>query len=64
MFKDLSWFSVLLGMNFDFEQPTLSREAVKSVELILVNKQKTIKDLMTSLPNHYQYLKEQIYYTS
>jgi Tryptophan halogenase len=61
MFRDLSWFSVLLGMNFNFDTPNIDRSMLDTVDLVVANKRKMISDLMGRLMNHYQYLKEEIY---
>lgn len=61
MFRDLSWFSVLLGMNFRFDPPEVETSVLYSVEAILKSKRKTTADMMNKLPNHYQYLKENVY---
>jgi len=61
MFRDLSWFSVLLGMNFSFDTPAIDSTTLNTVNLILADKRKTIEEKMKSLPNHYQYLKEELY---
>ena len=61
MFRDLSWFSVLLGMNFSFDEPTLDDTVLNAISRVLADKQKTTADAMNVLPNHYEYLKEQVY---
>lgn len=61
MFGDLSWFSVLLGMNFDFGLPVVGATSLIAFNLLLSDKQQAIQDMLVSLPNHYEYLREQVY---
>jgi hypothetical protein len=60
-FRDLSWFCVLLGMNFDFEVPKPSSRALQAADAIARERRKRTKDLSSQLPNHYQHLSRVIY---
>ena len=59
MFRDLSWFSVLLGMNFDFETPVVSSAALAAFNRLLPDRRMAVQDLLSRLPNHYDYLSGQ-----
>jgi hypothetical protein len=61
MFRDLSWFSVLLGMNFDFEVPKVSRAILAAYEVLMDDKRKSTEDLLRQLPGHYEYLRREVY---
>jgi tryptophan 6-halogenase len=61
MFRDLSWFSVLLGMGFPFDQPLLDAEQLRKMHSILQQKRQRVQKLLVKLPNHYRYLNEYVY---
>ena len=61
MFRDISWFAVLLGMNFPFDSEPMDRVQLTAARLIRERKQASIRELMVKLPNHYRFLKESIY---
>lgn len=60
-FRDISWFAVLLGMNFHFDVPTPTASALESASRIARDKRRTIKELASKVPNHYGYLASDIY---
>jgi tryptophan halogenase len=61
MFRDISWFSVLLGMHFPFDSPSVDRSLLAAAGLIQQQKREFIRHMTTKLPNHYRFLKETIY---
>jgi len=61
MFRDISWFSLLLGMEFEFDVPELDGTALRAVKDLLATKRKTLEHLMSNLPNHYEYLRDNVY---
>jgi tryptophan halogenase len=64
MFRDLSWFSVLLGMRFTFDRPVLDGTKRRKMEAVLQQKRQLIDRLLIKLPNHYRYVKEHVYENS
>lgn len=60
-FRDISWFCVLLGMNFHFDLPRPSESALESASRIARDKRRRTKELATQVPNHYAYLASDIY---
>jgi tryptophan halogenase len=60
-FRDLSWFCVLLGMNFKFDVPKVSETALNVADAIVRDKRKRVKDLLAQVPNHWQHLSSVIY---
>jgi tryptophan halogenase len=61
MFRDISWFAVLLGMNFQFDPEPVSNSLLTAAKLIRERKRESVKEMMVKLPNHYRFLKENIY---
>ena len=61
MFRDISWFAVLLGMNFPFEPEPVDRALSTAARLIRERKRESIREQMIKLPNHYRFLKESLY---
>jgi hypothetical protein len=61
MFRDISWFSVLLGMNFDFNTPTIEPEALNMAQRIRDATAKAVAEMSVKLPNHFAYLRDQVY---
>ena len=61
MFRDFSWFSVLLGMHFDFDQPSFNAALLRKMDAVLQQKRKRVERLLVKLPNHYHHLKEHVY---
>jgi hypothetical protein len=61
MFRDISWFSVLLGMNFGFEPFLLDQKLITAASLIRQQKREFVRHMNAKLPNHYRFLKETIY---
>jgi hypothetical protein len=60
-FRDLSWFCVLLGMNYKFDVPKVSDGALAAAESIAREKRKRTKDLLAQVPNHWSHLSGAIY---
>ncbi len=60
-FRDISWFCVLLGMNFPFDLPRPSARALDAAERIARDKRRLAKELMTRVPNHYRFLSSEVY---
>jgi len=56
-FRDISWFSVLLGMNFDFHVEHVGDELLKKAEDILRGKSLVINSFSARHPLHYDFLK-------
>jgi tryptophan halogenase len=61
MFRDISWFAVLLGMNFPFAPDPIERSLMVAGQLIRERKRAAVKEGMAKLPNHYRYLRESVY---
>jgi tryptophan 6-halogenase len=61
MFRDISWFSVLLGMNFEFDTPSVDYPTLDRGRLIRDAKARTVAEMSDKLPNHYAYLRNQVY---
>jgi hypothetical protein len=60
-FRDLSWFCVLLGMNFKFDVPKVGEGALAKADAIVRDKRKRTKELMGQVPNHWAHLSSAIY---
>jgi tryptophan halogenase len=60
-FRDLSWFCVLLGMNYKFDVPKPSETAMNAADAILRERRKRTKDLLEKVPNHWAHLSSAIY---
>jgi hypothetical protein len=61
MFRDISWFAVLLGMNFPFDPAPVDKSLLTTARLILKRKQESVREMASKLPNHYRFLKETMY---
>jgi tryptophan halogenase len=61
MFRDISWFAVLLGMNFPFDPEPVDKPLLTAARLIRQRKSESIKELTMKLPNHYRFLRDSIY---
>jgi len=61
MFRDLSWFSVLIGMNFNFADQQVDAEALEVVDRIRVRKQEYVNQKLREMPNHYRHLRDVVY---
>jgi hypothetical protein len=61
MFRDISWFAVLLGMNFPFDPEPVDKPLLTAAQLIRERKRETVREMKGKLPNHYRLLKETIY---
>jgi tryptophan halogenase len=60
-FRDLSWFCVLLGMNFKFDVPKVSEAILAAADGIAREKRKKTKELMAQVPTHFGHLSSAIY---
>jgi hypothetical protein len=60
-FRDLSWFCVLLGMNFKFDVPKVGEAAMNAADGLAREKRKRVKDLLAQVPNHWSHLSGAIY---
>jgi tryptophan 7-halogenase len=61
MFRDISWFAVLLGMDFSFSPQPVEAHLSTAGRLILERKRATIRGLQAKLPNHYRFLRDSVY---
>jgi hypothetical protein len=61
MFRDISWFSVLLGMNFDFNTPTVDETALNTARRVREATERRATELSQKLPSHFVYLRDQVY---
>lgn len=61
MFRDISWFAVLLGMNFPFDPPPVDRTMLTAASLIRQQKREVVRNMNTKLYNNYRFLKETVY---
>jgi tryptophan halogenase len=61
MFRDISWFAVLLGMNFPFDPPSVDRNMLTAASLIRQQKREVVRTMNAKLSNHYRFLKETVY---
>jgi hypothetical protein len=61
MFRDISWFSVLLGMNFDFATPVLRPEALEAARRIRSANSQIVAQRSRTLPSHFAYLRDKVY---
>jgi tryptophan halogenase len=61
MFRDISWFSVLLGMNFDFDSPAVVDSALEAARRIRAATARIVADRSRTLPSHFAYLRDQVY---
>jgi flavin-dependent dehydrogenase len=60
-FRDISWFCVLLGMNFPFDVPSPKPRALEAAERIAGEKRRMTKELSSKVPVHFRYLASDIY---
>jgi hypothetical protein len=60
-FRDISWFSVLLGMNFDFHVEHVGDELLKKAQDILRGKSLVMNSFSAGYPVHYDFLKHGAY---
>jgi hypothetical protein len=61
MFRDISWFAVLLGMNFPFDPPQVDRSLLTAARLIRQQKREFVSGTGAKLSNHYRFLRETMY---
>jgi tryptophan halogenase len=60
-FRDISWFCVLLGMNFPFDVPKVTDRALEAAERLATEKRRLTKELATKVPNHFRFLESNVY---
>lgn len=60
-FRDLSWFAVLLGMNFRFDIPDLSASQMEKGRDIVRKKNSLAKKLSEELTGHLTFLASEVY---
>jgi tryptophan 6-halogenase len=61
MFRDVSWFAVLLGMDFPFDPQSVQEPLSVAGRLIRERKRAFVRESQIKLPNHYRFLRESIY---
>ena len=61
MFRDISWFAVLLGMNFSFDTPELDPKLLSRALQIRERNRRIIEQMGERLPNHFKYLRKEVY---
>lgn len=61
MFRDISWFAVLLGMGFDFEAAPVPDKLQTAARMIRARKAEQLAEQERRLPNHYRYLRENVF---
>jgi hypothetical protein len=61
MFRDISWFPVLLGMNFEFDTPVVGSEILDAACRVRDATARTVAEMSLKLPNHFAYLRDQVY---
>src|SRR5262249_51499974 len=61
-FRDISWFSVLLGMNFPFDVPKVGERALEAADQLAREKRRITKELAVKMPNHFRYLEANVYH--
>lgn len=60
-FRDVSWFAVLLGMNFAFDKPDLASPVLAAAKQVKARRRQAIVEGRTALPNHHAYLASEVY---
>jgi len=60
-FRDISWFCVLLGMNFRFDVPKVGDRALEAADRIALEKRQLARELAGKVPNHFRYLASDVY---
>jgi tryptophan halogenase len=60
-FRDLSWFCVLLGMNFPFHIPKLPERAMEEGARLAREKRRLVEEMSAKLPEHYRFLESRVY---
>jgi len=61
MFRDISWFSVLLGMDFPFDPQDVPAELLLRAGEIRERKARIVREMSLKIPGHYEYLRENLY---
>jgi hypothetical protein len=61
MFRDISWFSVQLGINFDFATPAIGAGALDAARRIRSATAQIVAERSRTLPGHFAYLRDQVY---
>lgn len=60
-FRDISWFSVLLGMNFPFKTPVVEDHLLEKATVLLAQKLQKIEAVMKKPQTHFEYLRDTVY---
>jgi tryptophan halogenase len=60
-FKDVSWFSVLLGMRFPFRIAPLSSSLIDQARAIADKRRRALEKNVANIPSHFDYLQRRIY---
>jgi tryptophan 6-halogenase len=60
-FRDVSWFSVLLGMHFDFAPSSLTPSLLAAGERVRLQRIHRRQQLLRTAPSHIDFLREKIY---
>lgn len=60
-FRDISWFSVLLGMNFSFAPPQLEDFLTEKAKAIASKRLQTVQQHAKNMPSHFAYLQDRLY---
>ena len=61
MFRDISWFAVLLGMDFDFAPSPVSEKMQIAARMVQRRKAELVREQERRLLHHYHFLRDQIY---
>jgi hypothetical protein len=60
-FRDVSWFSVLLGMNFQFDTPVVHAGSLDKMRVIQERKRQSVAEWASKTPGHFEHLRDQVY---
>lgn len=60
-FRDVSWFAVLLGMNFPFDPPSMTMTNIQRGREILEQKRTTAEKYIVTRPPHAAFLRDHVY---
>lgn len=60
-FRDISWFSVLLGMNFLFNPPPIKNELLDMARAIARKRLEVVRKYVKNFPSHFEYLRDRVY---
>ncbi|HEY6349441.1 MAG TPA: tryptophan halogenase family protein [Candidatus Angelobacter sp.] len=60
-FRDISWFSVLLGMNYAFKTPQLDSSLMEKAKAIASKRLQVVQEHTKNMPSHFDYLNNRLY---